>query len=175
MTKSQKKTMIVTLAVTLVLFIGFGMISSMTQGFTNFEVPEPTVNESNFYGTIELDIVDRHDPKGLKVSVEEETGAFTLNGKPTEAIDYTVGTIVLNKGEYKLEALDNASHAGVYLTATANGKTVEFDFTPDNVLTIASDNTEVTIQVYVAKGVELNNVKVLPVIYTGDESVDFYG
>ena len=174
MTKSQKKTMIITLAVTLILFIGFGMISSMTQGFTDFEI-EPTVNESNFYADIELDIVDRHDPKGLKVSVEEETGAFTLNGKPTEAINYTVGTIVLNKGEYKLEALDNASHAGVYLTATANGKTVDFDFTPDNVLTIASDNTEVTIEVHVAKDVQLNSVKVLPVIYTGNESVDFYG
>lgn len=172
MTKSQKKTMIVTLAVTLVLFIAFGMISSMTQGFTNFD---REVNEANLYGSAEVVLVDSNDGNGVRIDVDEETGAFVLNGKAASDLEYMVATITLDKGEYTLEACDKASKAGVYLTAEIGDNVTYFDFTPGNTLNIAADNTTVTIMLYIADDVQLNNVKVLPVIYTGDESVDFYG
>ena len=175
MTNSQKKTMWITLAVVLVMFIAFGMISSVTAGFTDFEAKDPVVNEDNFFADATIELKDSNDGYGVRVDVEESTGAVTLNGTASQDRSDKLATVTLDKGTYTLEACDKASLAGIYVTATVGDKVVNFDFTPNNVLEITADDTVVTITIEICEDTQLNNVKVRPVIYTGDESVKFYG
>ena len=175
MTNSQKKSTIITVVVVAALLICFAVTSAMTAGFTKWEPEDPVVNEKNLYANAEVLLKDSNDGKGIVIDVEESTGALVLNGKASEDLSYTLATVELDEGTYTLEACKDASYAGIHVTATANGETIAFDFTPGNTLVIDADGTVVTIKVEIAKDTSLYNVKVRPVIYTGDESVKFYG
>ncbi len=174
MTSGQKKTMWITLGVVLIMFIAFGVISSMTAGFTNWEPEEAKVNPNNLYSTVELAIKDSNTGDGIVVDVDEETGAMKFKGTATKDLEYVVGTVTLDKGTYTFNASDKASNSTMYITATAGSQVIKSDFTPGNTFDVAVDGTEFEIVVHIVKGTTLYNVDILPVIYTGDEAVDFY-
>ena len=174
LSKNQKKTMGITIGAVAALLVVFAVLSAFTSGFTNFEVPVPTINPDNFYSNAELVIVDSNNGNGVRVDVDENTGALEFDGTAAVDLTYTVGTVVLNKGTYTLTASNKTSLAGIYVTAEHDDDVEYFDFTPSNTIDVVSDGTEYTIVVHIAKGTSLNHVDILPVISSGDEIVDFY-
>ena len=134
----------------------------------------PKVNPDNYYSTAAISIEDMNDGNGITVEVEERTGAITLDGTAEEDLTYTIGTVTLDAGEYVLTAVDGASKNTVYVSATANGNSTNFDFRPGNTLVVEADDTVVTLTIHITYGTKLNNVKVLPCISGGDEPVSFY-
>ena len=134
----------------------------------------PSISESNYYSTAEVTIKDMNDGNGVKVTVNDKTGAITLNGKAEESLTYNVGTVELDKGEYTLTAINVASKNTVYLTATSGETTYNFDFVPGNTIEIDADGTVFTLKLHIAEGADLSNVKVLPTIVSGDTAGDFY-
>jgi len=173
MTKSQTKTIIVCVGIMLVLLVGFGVLSSMTAGFTDFEPKEPTLNSDNLYTADGVTLVSTNDGNGVAITVDDN-GAIELDGTADTTLKYTVGTVTLDAGTYTLSAYNKASRAGVYLTATDGENTYDFDFTPANTIEIEEDGTELTIELIIAKGTSLNRVDILPVIMPGEETGDFY-
>ena len=134
----------------------------------------PKVNPENLYSEATISLESMNDGNGVEVEVDERTGAITLDGTAEEDLNYVIGTVKLDKGEYILTAVDGASKNTIYVSATAGESTTNFDFRPGNTLTVEADETVVTLTIHITYGTKLNNVKVLPCISGGDEPVSFY-
>ncbi len=175
MRKTQSKTIFTVIVIVAIMMFAFAAVSFITSGFTKFKPDEKIANEDNFYTQAEITLKDTKDGNGVTINIDDN-GAIKLGGKSTasDELEYTIGTVTLDQGSYTLMACSKASFAGVYVTATAGSDVTYFDFTPGNVLNISTDDTVVTLTLVIAEGATVNNIKVLPVIYTGDEAIDFY-
>ena len=134
----------------------------------------PKINSDNLYSEAVISLESMNDGNGVEVEVDERTGAIVLDGTAEEDLDYVIGTVKLDKGEYILTAVDGASKNTIYVSATAGESSTNFDFRPGNTLTVDADDTVVTLTMHITYGTKLNNVKVLPCISGGDEPVSFY-
>ncbi len=175
MRRSQKKTIFTVTVIVAVMLLAFAALSFMTAGFTQLSADQKTINPDNLYSTANIILEDTNDGNGITIDIDKN-GAIKLSGKSVAENDltYTIGTVTLDKGEYTLTACSKASFGGVYVIATVGSDVTYFDFTPGNVLEITADDTVVTLQLVVAEGAALSNVKVLPVISEGENIVDFY-
>lgn len=175
MRKSTKTTLaIVALGMAIVIGLGF-----LTSGFQNWNMDDISskvsakVNPDNYYSIQCIELKDTYDGDGVKIDIDEDTGVITLNGvanvDKTGDNAYRLGTLTLDAGSYTLTSYDYASYSGVYLTAQSASNNWKFDFTPGNVITIPSDNTEIILFLNIAKDATFSNVKIEPVIVSGSE------
>ena len=174
MTTSQKKSTMLTVGIVVLLLVAFAVCSAMTAGFTDWEPKMPTVNPDNYYSKADIELESCRPGDGIIITVDENTGAIELDGKADKDLEYVVGTVTLNKGTYNLTSSNKTSKAGVYVTATSGDSVTYFDFTTDNVIEVAADNTVYTITIHINEGTTLNHVDILPVIASGEETVNFY-
>lgn len=171
-----------------------GVASRLTSGFTVFDVEEMfsvKLNEDNyfyekiddgvFYSDANVDAVadkgiitfncEIPDTDASAVTVAEEielatiqlkAGTYTFtcfdDEKPTWKTYYATGTYVIDGVTYTWyadmdKAPNNSANSGSLL-----GKTVELE-----------KDTIVVFEVHLCEGVELNNVKAVPVLVEGDE------
>lgn len=176
MKKTTKRTVLIcSIFMAAIMLLGF-----VTAGFQQWSIDEMKdnaarkVNPDNFYTAECLTLVDSNTGDGIAVDVNEKNGVITLDGTADTDITLDVGSVVLNKGEYTLTAIDGASNATIYMTATVSGEETKFDFTPGNTITISADNTSVDLTIYIKQDTKLNNLKVLPVIVEGEESASYW-
>ena len=179
----MKKRMTVggVLVIVLIAFTLFAFLGMLTNGFQSWDKDtiqdnlSRDLNEENLYKADYLTISDQKDGNGLKIDVNEKTGAIVLNGTTVEAYeDLYIAHFTLDKGTYTLTAFEDASFNGVYLILEISDTSYYFDFTPGNTIEITADNTECSIVLNVAKGVELDDAIILPVIVSGDDAGEFY-
>ena len=176
MKKTTKRTVLIcSIFMAAIMLLGF-----VTAGFQQWSIDEMKdnaarkVNPDNFYTAECLTLVDSNTGDGIVVNVNEKNGVITLDGTADTDITLDVGTVVLNKGEYTLTAIDGASNATIYMTAKIGSTEYKFDFTPGNTITVASDNTNVSLSIYIKEETKLDNLKILPVIVAGDESASYW-
>lgn len=174
MTTSQKKSVWLTVGIVVLLLVAFALCSAMTAGFTDWEPKQPTVNPDNYYSTVDLELESCNPGDGIVITVDDATGAIELNGTATGDLEYVVGTVTLDKGTYNLTSSNKTSKAGIYVTAKSGSTETYFDFTTDNVIEVADDNTVYTITIHINEGTTLNHVDILPVIAAGEDTVSFY-
>ena len=176
MKKSTKKTLIiVVIAMAATMLLGFA-----TSGFTNWNKDdmkaqfEKQVNPDNFY-TVECltDNLKANDGNGVYFEIDEETGAIVADGVAQDDYEVEFATVKLNKGKYTITAIEDASYASIYVDGKIGDTQVKVDFT-GNTFDVAGDNTTLTLTLHIVKGTKLNNVKILPVIVSGEEAGDFY-
>lgn len=151
----------------------FGVLMTLTDNFTTAEISRP-LNEDNYYTASCMTLEDTNDGSGIIIDVKDN-GSIKVKGKTSEDVDYTIGTVVLNKGTYTLNAVSGAALNSVYVTASYGSGTVSVvnaDFT-GNTFTIGQDNTTVTLKLHVAADTEVNKT-VYPVIVSGEESGDYF-
>ena len=156
------------------------LLGFVTAGFQQWSIDEMKdnaarkVNPDNYYTVECVELVDSNTGDGIEVDVNEKNGAIRLNG--TAGVDMTLdlGSVTLDAGEYTLTAIDGASNATIYMTATVGDAVYKFDFTPNNTITITSDNTVVELDIIIKQDTKLNNVQVLPVIVEGKESASYW-
>ena len=178
----KRITWIGAIVLVLVSTLVIGIIGNVTNGFQDFdketieENMSPKVNADNLYTAANCSLVDTNDGYGVTVSVDEKTGAISLNGKCTASRSYEIGKVTLTKGTYTLTAISGAARNGAYVTLAIPGDSTlqYFDFEPDNTINITSDSVEVTIFLNIAEGAEFGNKAVLPVIVSGEEPGQFY-
>ena len=174
----MKKRSLRTICIVLVIVLLGGVIAFSTGLFTVDEKKSDDyfgrkVNEDNHYTVDCLTLVDRNDGNGIKVDVDEKKGGIKLDGTANIDMTYEVGKVTLSAGIYTLTSCDDASNAGIYVTASNGVTEYKFDFTPDNTIVVDGE-TELTITIHIAEGTELNNVWVLPTIVEGDEPGEYY-
>ena len=180
----KRITWIGAIVLVLVSTLVIGIIGNVTNGFQDFdketieENMSPKVNEDNLYTAANCSLVDTNDGNGVVISVDEKTGALSLDGKntSTDILTYEIGKVTLNRGTYTMTAISGASRQGAYVTASVAGDSTAkyFDFTPGNTIEITSDSVEVTLTLHIAFGAAFANKAVLPVIVPGEESGQFY-
>lgn len=174
MKKSTIKIIAIILGVVFVLgAIGFGTGLFRVDEEKQDEYFGRKLNEDNLYTLECITLQDSNDGSGVKVDVDEKKGGVLLNGTASVDMTYTVGKLNLAAGQYTITALENASLAGIYVTLDVNNTSYNFDFTPGNTITLEADS-EATITIHIAEGVELSGVWVLPVIVAGETSGDYY-
>ena len=176
MKKTTKRTILIcSIFMAAVMLLGF-----VTAGFQQWSIDEMKdnasrkVNPDNYY-TIEcVELVDSNTGDGIEVDVNEKNGAIRLNGTADVDMTLELGSVTLDAGEYTLTAIDGASNATIYMTATVGSTVYKFDFTPNNTITITSDNTVVELSIIIKQDAKLHNVQVLPVIVEGKESASYW-
>ncbi len=176
MKKSTRTTLIIcAIFMAAVMLLGF-----VTAGFQQWSIDEMKdnaarkVNPDNLYTAECLTLVDSNTGDGIAVDVNEKNGVIKLDGTADTDITLEVGTVVLNAGEYTLTAIDGASNATIYMTATIGETVYKFDFTPGNTISVTADNTTVSLSIHIMQDTKLNNLQVLPVIVEGKESASYW-
>ena len=170
MTKKTLKSIAIILAIVTALgAVGFVSGLVVIDQDKSDEYFTRKVNEDNLYQTATITLVDSNNGKGVSVDVNEKNGVITLNGNASEDMEFTIGTVTLEAGEYTLTAIKNGGLNTVYVDAG----NVHFDFTPGNVLK-PSETTSYTLKIYIKEGTELNNLTIMPIIAAGTESIDYF-
>ena len=176
------------LTVVLIVALSVGataLISKSTNGF-NDSFSSMFLNKDNLVHSIEeYDCMSGNSGNGLTWTVNEKTGAITVNGAFTDADGATSEVFVL--GDVKIEETDYYTLSGVkggsmstfyikaeYEDASGNPKTIYGHFTD----TMTSEDkipagTYVQISIVVLPGVELNNVRFTPTFVAGQEKGSF--
>lgn len=174
MRKSTLRLICVVMSITLLLgILAFvsGLISIDED--KSYEYFGEKLNEKNLYTIDCVTLVDQNNGKGIRVDVDERTGAITIDGKAQDDMVFVIGQISLDAGTYTLTSYDDASYATVYTTADASSSQYEFDFSPANTIKL-SGKTTLTLKIHISGGESFKNIKILPVIVPGDEAQDFY-
>jgi hypothetical protein len=180
MRKSTKTTiLIVFVAAALLIATGF-----LTSGFQNWSKDDivskvtPQLNKSNLYTIDCVEIADTFDGKGVRIDVDEDTGALKLNGTASVSLEgeegYKIGSITLSKVQYTFTSFDQAALSGAYLTAICGDQTVYFDFTPGNVIDVTSASADYDIYLNIAEGAKFSNIVIEPVIVAGTTAGEFW-
>lgn len=166
----KKPTWLGVVCLVLAALTVFGVAMSLTDNFTTTDISRP-LNDDNFYTASCMTLEDTNDGSGIIVDVKDN-GSIKLKGTASDDVDYTIGSVTLNKGTYTFTAVSGAALNSVYVTATVGSTVHNADFT-GNTFEITSDNTVVTLEVHIAADTEINKT-VYPVIVSGDEAGDFF-
>ena len=168
--KKSTKNLLITVLIAVVCCSCLGWL---TAGFQNFDVAQRFEKERNSENLITLTAVSldttRHS-SGVDITVDEN-GVVTLDGKPSADVDLTYATVSLQPGEYILSGDGEGSASTCYLSIVVDVETIYGNL--DGTFTVTTAGTY-TVQIHMEEEAELNNVKLYPVINSGDTAVKFY-
>lgn len=137
------------------------------------------VGEAKDGGNIKL--VSKNQSNGLKIDVNEKTGAVKISGDTKKAADPDVllyASVELQAGTYCLTSgYKNTSVSGVYMTAVSGGRELckadMADEGPDGVFTL-TEAAVVDIYIHVANAEYDSAVTLRPVLVPGEEKGGFF-
>ena len=137
------------------------------------------VGEAKDGGNIKL--VSKNQSNGLKIDVDEKTGAVKISGDTKKAADpdsLLYASVELQAGTYCLTSgYKNTSVSSVYMTAEAGGqelcKADMADEGPDGVFTL-TEAAVVDIYIHVANAEYDSAVTLRPVLVPGEEKGSFF-
>ena len=168
--KRSTKNLLITVLIAVVCSSCLGWL---TAGFQNFDVAQRFEKERNPDNLITISSVTlattRHS-SGIDVTVDED-GVVTLDGKVTEDIQLPYATVSLQPGEYILSGDEKGSAGTYYLSIVVGEQTIYGNL--DGKFTVETAGSY-TITINVEADTQLRNVKLYPVINSGDSAVDFY-
>lgn len=160
-------------AVFLCSFVGFA-----SDGFTNKDVSQWAVRDRNELNLLTGEFTEYNTGDGVTAKAKND-GTIIVDGKYAGSEDFAVipvETVALESGKYTLSGTSKGTNQTYYLRAQyldASGATkyAQADFNGTFEITSAQ---QVTISIIVCKDVELNNLKIQPVLVAGSEAGDFY-
>lgn len=193
---SKKNWKVIIIAVFIAVF-ATAMLFKMTDNLTTFapdKVFALDLNEDNlFYEKIE----DGEIYDNLEVEAIAKNGIITLNGELIDTSPSTIdqstpialATITLEAGEYTFTCFNDPSYKSYYAVGTyeIDGETytwyADFNKAPNNSendetllgkTVELTEETEVTFEIRLIEGAELENVKAVPVLVEGDKDGSYY-
>ena len=168
------------IALALAVILVVGVLGWATGGFQSFDkdsIKSNTarkVNPDNLFTAECVSLKDTNDGYGVQLTVNDN-GSIKMKGTATADKAYVIGKVKLAEGTYTVTALDGASLGTAYVSVKIGSASTEVnaDFTPGKQITIAADDTEVTLTLHVVKDAELD-ATVYPVIVEGTEDGKFF-
>ena len=173
-----------------------GSVSVLTDGFNNFDIVEifsRDLNDDNLlYNTYkDMDVINH--PSG--VTFENKRGVIEMNGKTSDKngatdVEFVFATVDLKAGEYTYTCFekptmstyysyvrykDNSGVTHIAYSDFSNTNLVDENVTIDgySTFTIAKDAT-CEFVIVVCPGTELDGIKAMPCIVSGDVAGEFY-
>ena len=193
---SKKNWKVIFIAVALGV-LASALVFSLTDGYDNVDLKDNLtlqLNEDNFFFE---KIEDGEIYDNVNIDATAKDGAIVLDGKISDTDPNTItmsepiglATLTLPAGEYTFTCFDNPSYKSYYAvgTYTLSGKTytwyADFDKAPNNATNSTllqgktielPEETEVTFEIRLVEGAELDNVKARPIVVEGDEDGSYY-
>ena len=193
---SKKNWKVIIIAVALGV-LASALVFSLTDGYDNVDLKDNLtlkLNEDNFFFE-KIDDGEIYD--NTNIDAVAKNGIITLNGKIADtdpniitlSDSISLATVTLPVGEYTFTCFDNPSYKSYYAVGTyvLDGKTytwyADYDKAPNNTTNSTllqgktielTEETEVTFEIRLVEGAELNNVKARPIVVEGDKDGSYY-
>ena len=163
---------IVLAAVLLCSFVGFA-----SDGFSEKDISKWVVRDRNELNLLSGDFTDYNNGDGITAKGKSD-GTIILDGTykgSSDTVKIPVETVTLEAGKYTISGTPNGTNQTYYLELMYDnsGSTAYAKADFDGTFEITSGQ-QVTISIVVCKDVELNNIKIQPVLVAGGEIGDFY-
>lgn len=157
----------------LICILCTGIISRLTEGFTNFDAKDIFAKKRNEENLLPSDYVGNFGNLGVGVlATAKEDGSILLEGTCTESTKITLATVTLPAGTYTLSGVSNATKSTCWLSASESAWIG--DISGSDKITLSSEKA-VTFYLNVAIGTTFEDgYTVYPVVNAGDTAVEFY-
>lgn len=175
---SKHKRWISVIAIVLAAIFMCSWIGFASDGFQEKDISKWVVRDRNENNILKGTFEDYNAGDGITAKGKND-GTIVLDGTYKGADDFVVipvESVPLDSGTYTLSGTDKGTNQTYYLRAQYNDASgavayAKADFNGTFTITSAQ---QVIITLVACKDVELNNIKVQPVLVAGNEIGDFY-
>ena len=168
---------LVTIVVVIAVVVAaLSVIGHLSGGFENMKISEWNLRERNEENLISGEFKDYNEGNGVTAE-GDKYGVITVDGMymgDGESVSIAVDTVTLEAGTYTLSGDIKGSNFTYRLSAKDSGGLVVATSGLNNATFSLGSTTTLQIVIEVFKGVELENVKISPVLVKGTEPGDFF-
>lgn len=156
------------------------LVGNLSDGFKNVNPKDWDISLRNDANIIPVDDMEKEYATDVGISIEQKNGVLTLSGKNKDTSNVTVdiATFTLPAGQYMFgtgaDGRNKSASPMSYYMKLVNGSGALVSASDATTPFQVSEDMEVTLQLIVAAGEDVDDVKLYPAVVEGDEYLEYY-